>query len=362
MKIIYIANMRVPTEKAHGVQIMKTCEAFVELGHQVELLVPERASAITTDPFEYYDLRVRFTIHRLPVRDTIGTYGKLGFYIESFSFARAVRKYLRGAPFDVLYGRDEHILACLRQEYVWESHTGAWNAAARRVARRAQRIVAISQGLKDFYVARGVSSRRVLVAPDGVDLAHFQQSSQADARARLDLSASGKIAMYIGRLDGWKGVETLLEASSLLADLVTVVIIGGEPAQIKTLSAQYPQVTFLGSRPYRELSDHMAAADVLILPNTGKNEISKTFTSPLKLFAYMASGVPIVASDLPSLREVLDEDSATLVRPDSPEALASGIRRALVDGATQAARALALVQAYTWHRRAERILAACVDR
>ena len=52
MKITYLANIRLPTEKAHGIQITKMCESFASLGHEVTLVVPDRVSAITTDPFE----------------------------------------------------------------------------------------------------------------------------------------------------------------------------------------------------------------------------------------------------------------------------------------------------------------------
>lgn len=363
MKIVYVANMRLPTEKAHGAQIMKTCEAFAQLGHDVELIVPNRVSAIIEDPFEYYGLVTRFPVRRLSVRDTVGKFGKLGFYIESISFAYAVRRYLRTSSCDLLYGRDEHILALLRRPYVWESHTGAWNAAARSVVRRARRVVTISQGLKDFYCTKGVDAEKIVVAHDGVDLTQFAHPvSKEEARSRLGLPGGAKVAMYIGRLDGWKGVETLLEASKLLDDEVVVAIVGGEAAQIERLSLAYPGVRFLGARPYRELADTMAAADVLVLPNTGNDEISVKFTSPLKLFAYMASGVPLVASDLPSIREVLDEDAAIFFPPDDATGLAQSVRHALQSDQTRARRALALVDSYTWKRRAQRILEACAGK
>ena len=136
------------------------------------------------------------------------------------------------------------------------------------------------------------------------------------------------------------------------------VIIGGEHEQVTSLQSKYPRVRFLGFRPYRELADNQAAADVLILPNTGKDEISALFTSPLKLFTYMASGRPIVASDLPSIREVLDESCAYFVPPDDAQALARAIAAALKDSAAQqkAARARELVVSYTWAARAKKIL------
>jgi len=90
--------------------------------------------------------------------------------------------------------------------------------------------------------------------------------------------------------------------------------------------------------------------------------MSRYFTSPLKLFDYMAAGVPIVASDLPALREVLtDEENALLVPPGEPDGLARAIERLLGDPALAdclRGRAFADVAAYTWDRRAERIIEA----
>jgi len=360
MKIAYIANIRMPTEKAHGAQIMKTCEALAKAGADVELIVPNRKTPIRESPHDYYGVKTPFTITRLPVVDTIGL-GPVGFWVESVLFAHAVRRYLRDKKSDVIYGRDEVVLARVPGRRVWESHTGAWNAAARKIAGQTYALITITQGLKDFYVEKGVPTGKIFVAADGIDLDDFAHpESKEDARKRLGLPAGKKIAMYIGRLDGWKGSETLLTSSSALPDDVQVVIIGGEHEQAVSLQSKYPRVRFLGFRPYRQLADNQAAADVLILPNTGKDEISARFTSPLKLFTYMASGRPIVASDLPSIREVLDESCAYFVPPDDAQALARAIGAALEDSASpqKAARARELVVSYTWSARAEMILRA----
>ena len=355
MKIVYIANIRMPTEKAHGVQIMKMCEAFTQLGHEVELVVPNRKTPIAEEPFLYYGITARFAITTLPVWDTVG-YGRLGFLLESVLFARAVRRHLRGKAFDVLYGRDDLVLSGMSAPYVWESHTGAWNSMAQKVARSAKRIVVISQGLKDFYTGKGVPAEKIIVAHDGIDLGQFAHpQSKEQARARLGLPFDKKIVMYIGRLDGWKGTDTLLDASKLLPGDFLVAIIGGEPQQVTELSARYPNVRFLGFHPYKELADNQSAADVLVLPNTGRDEISSRFTSPLKLFSYMASGIPMVVSDLPSIREVLDENGAVFVTPDDAPALAQGIRSAF--GRDDLARhAHAVVQRYSWNARVGGIL------
>lgn len=352
MKIAYVANIRMPTEKAHGVQIMKTCEALIRLGHDIELIVPNRATYVTDDPFSYYNIRTRFPIRRLSVLDT-AMYGRFGFLLQSFTFACSLRFFLRTHAYDIIYSRDEHILAFLSQAFVWESHTGSLNGAARSVMHRAKHIVVISKGLKELYVSQSITPNMITVAHDGIDLEDFAHpQTKAESRARLALPTDKKIAMYIGRLDGWKGTDTLLKAAAHLPDGFEVVVIGGEEAQVKRLSEAYPNIRFLGFRPYNELADNMAAADVLVLPNTGKDVISVKYTSPLKLFAYMTSGIPIVASDLPSIREVVDEHGVFFVPPDNPEELARGIMKALDEKQERALYAKSVVEQYAWVERA----------
>ena len=88
MKILYLAAIRLPTEKAHGLQIMKTCEALADAGAEVELIVPTRHTNIKQDEFEYYDVRSVFKVTRVRVLDLF-KWGKLGFLVSSILFAEA---------------------------------------------------------------------------------------------------------------------------------------------------------------------------------------------------------------------------------------------------------------------------------
>ncbi|MBI2030302.1 glycosyltransferase, partial [Candidatus Kaiserbacteria bacterium] len=173
MKIAYIANVRMPTDKAHGVQIMKTCEAFIGLGHQVILVVPRRHNMINEKPFTYYGMQDTFQITYLPTWDLVH-WGAGGFIMQYATFAMMILFSSTVRNADTVYGRDEVALwaASLvsRRKVVWESHVGAWNFFARRLARKAHSIVTITQGLKDFYAAKGLSLSKIMVAPDGVDL------------------------------------------------------------------------------------------------------------------------------------------------------------------------------------------------
>lgn len=360
MRVLYVTNARLPTEKAHGLAIVKTCEALARAGHTVLLIAPERRNPLSEDTFAYYGITEKFALKKLPTFNL--AWGRIGFLVQEISFALYAAFYLRGKE-GVIYSRDDVVLWVLRlfghRRFIWESHTGGWNFCARTVARTARALVVISQGLKDFYIAGGIPVGKISVIPSAIDTEQFARpESKNDARGRLGLPLDAKIAMYVGRFDGWKGSNTLFEASKLLPADVCIAAIGGEPHEVVDLKTRYPRVIFCGFRPYRELADNQSAADVLVVPNTGKDVISARFTSPLKLIAHMASGRPVVASDLPSIREITGNDAAVLVAPDDAEALADGIRKVLADklfGERLAKRALEKVRRYTWEARADAI-------
>ena len=360
MKILYLANIRLPTEKAHGVQIMKTCEALAQSGADVELVVPTRMNSISEDPFEYYGVSRSFRVTTLTVPDLVSL-ESAGFFLTSLYFAERARWLASFRESEIIYSRDALVLSqyiLLGRRLVYEAH-GAPALLARLVARFAYRIVVISKATGESFISVGVPREKIIVAPDGVDLEAFDHpESKEAARGRLGLPQDKKIVLYVGRVDGWKGVDTLCDAAAFLADDTQVVIIGGEPEQVKLLQTRYPNVLFLGFRPYRELADNQAVADVLVLPNTGKSEVSMLYTSPLKLFTYMASGVPMVVSDTPATREVLDDGDAYFFTPDDAGSLADNIQIAL-DNEDQslgmATRARSKASEYTWEERAREI-------
>lgn len=362
MKILYLANVRFPTEMAHGAQIAKSCEAFAAAGQEVELVVPDRYTPIEEPAASYYGLSTPFPVRRLTVPDMVRHGGRLGFFAQSVLFGFAAARYVRKAKPDVVYCREEYVLAILLllgiRTIVWESHDGAWNHAARFVVRRVSGMVVVTEGQRAIYIKRGVPGDKIVAVPNGFDEPGHVDSKES-ARRRLDLP-EGIIALYAGAFGGWKGTDTLFKASLFLPDGVHIAVIGGRPEQVAELSHAYPRVIFLGERPYRELADNLAAADICILPNTGKDPISVQFTSPLKLLAYMAAGKPIVASDLPSVRELVGDDAALLVPADDPSALAQGIMNLANDTAFArrlATRAAERVTSFYWPVRAKRILA-----
>ena len=358
MKILYLAFARMPTEKAHGVQIIKMCEAFAKHGAEVTLCVPGRENSISIDPFSFYGVKELFKLCVANVPDFV-RFGAFGFLFSLILFSERIVWKRVFWNSDIIFCRDAGVLLqylLLGRRLVYEAHT-APTVISKIVARHAWKVITISQGLKDAYTKVGVSEHKILVAHDAVDVEIFIDGTfdRDVMRDKFSIPRGASVAMYIGRIDSWKGVETLLEASKLLTNVQVVVT--GEGEQLDTFKTTYPNVIFTGPTPYTALPEVQNVADVLIIPNSARDINSRLYTSPLKVFAHMNARVPIVASDLPSLREILNEQNAYLVAPDNPQALADGIMNALKDTSelktNQAAKD---AQGYTWKNRAQCIL------
>ncbi|MBX4189059.1 glycosyltransferase [Candidatus Parcubacteria bacterium] len=364
-KFYYIANIRMPTERAHGIQIMEMCKAFSTLGFDLELIVPNRKTDITDDPFAYYDIDKTFEIKKLWCLDLV-KWGRVGFWIQSLTFAKSVLWYVL-AKDGIFYTRDEPIaffLSAFGKRITWEAHMGQKNLFVRTLIKLHTKIVVITDGLKNLYSSLGVRKGELMVAPDGADIDRFDiDVTQNEARKQLNLPLNKKIVLYKGSLSTWKGPGTLAQAARFIQTQdVLVVFIGGKPEDVEAFKKEFKDITnllILGNRPRKETPVYQKAADVLVIPNSAKEDISKLYTSPMKLFGYMAGGVPIVSSDLPSLREVLSESSAYLCIPDDPQSLAQTIDKVFQEYANaeiKARRALEEVRKYSWKNRAEQII------
>ena len=342
-KIFYIAHARLPTEKAHGIQIMKMCEAFAGAGVSVELIVPRRLNPIQTDAFEYYGVKKNFTITRIPVLDTVA-WGRIGFWFELLQFLFFTRLYLVGKR-GVVYTREE-AAGLLWRDFILELHH---KPHARVLLPR--RVFVLTQLLKN-----DIAPHPARVLPDAVDLAQFDLSiSPEDARAKLGLPQDRKIVLYAGSfsLYPWKGVDTVLQAAKNFQSQTLFVLVGGEGSSTDNL-------LFVPHQPYARIPLYLKAADILVLPNKKGDAVSERYTSPLKLFEYLAAERPIVCADLPSLREVVGEREVVFFEPNRPDSLAAAIREILSDptrAADIARKARNRAADFTWGARANTVLA-----
>lgn len=363
MRLFYIANIRFPTERAHGVQVAHMCAAFARAGAEVTLLVPNRQT-FGEDPYDYYGIPHIFRIEKISAPDTVRL-GVVGFLLESLVFACRAARQVYAERDAVVYTREELPLLFLpRGRAFYEAHQLRKGFFFRMLMKRAKGIVSISRGLKDALVGAGFPEGKILVAHDGYDERQFAaRISKTDARQRLGLPQDKKIALYIGGLESWKGAETLCMAAEYLAKAdVLVTIIGGAAEEVQQMREKYPMVKFLGSRPYRELSQNQQVADILVVPNSAKTKLGSQFTSPLKLFAHMVSGVALAAAEVPALMEIVGATQVFLFRPDDPFHLAKVLELALSSDSRLERKAKAVVAEkraadFTWDKRAEEVLA-----
>ena len=373
MKFIYINGSRIPTEKAHGLQIMKMCEAFVRKGVEIELWVPKRLNFIKQDPFDYYGVKRIFKIKKIPCIDLVthfSFFGPIAFWITELSFLFFASFYLSRSREDIIYTRDKFVVfifSFFKNNIFFEAHTDIPRIFLKRLG-KIKGIIVITNNLKKIFQDSGIPQDMIIVAPDGVDLEEFTiKETQQECRKKLDLPLGKKIVLYTGHLYPWKGAGTLLEAAKLSIfnyqfSNTLFIFVGGTDKDVdnfRKAAKGLDNVRIVGRRPHKEISYWQRAADVLVLPNPAKYDISKYWTSPMKLFEYMASGKPVVASDLPSSREILNEKNAVLVEPDNQESLAIGIKTVLQNpelAAKISKQAFLDVENYTWSKRADSII------
>jgi len=226
-------------------------------------------------------------------------------------------------------------------------------------------IIGISEVLKNDLVAKepGVCPDDVLVAHDGVASKDLSEVDGSQTRAMLGLRTNTKVIAYTGKIIRGKGVEVLIEAFSKLRDrkelaLVLVGKVYGEHYQKLVKDRRLNNVIFAGYVPPCNVRSFQTAADILVVPSSRSLPYSR-YTSPMKLFEYMAAKRPIIASSLDSIREVIhDGQNGVLFEPSNVEHLAKAISFLLNNkyvASKIAAQAQQDVREFTWERRAESI-------
>jgi len=380
MKILYIANVRIPTEMAHGLQIMKMCEAFSGQGMELELIVPKKFSISELgkkDPFEYYRVDKNFKIKKLFCLDLtpLNKYlGPVSFLIQAISFAISAFFYTALKRIDIIYSRDRFslfFLSLFKRNIVIEIHQ-MHKSLFKFILNRVKKIIVITEGLKRDLVKRGVKEKKIMIAGDAIDLNDFNvQKTKEECREKLGLPNGKKIILYTGHLYKWKGVETLALASRFLEDNCLIVVVGGIKWYLSDFKKfveknNLKNVLVVGHKDYSLMPYYLKSADCLVLTGTNGSETSSAHTSPMKMFEYMTSKNPIVASNLSSFKEVLNDPSTgsgqancIFVEPDNPESMAIGIKKALNDTELSkkiSEQAFQDVQQYTWDNRAKKII------
>jgi glycosyltransferase involved in cell wall biosynthesis len=354
LRLLYLTGGNVPSRWAHTVQIMKMADGLADWCRAVTVLT-ERGLVLDPvarmDVHDWYRVSRRVRIRALPLR----LRQREAFHVHSWSrrFDRAGSLYAWLTRPNLVYTRSPRAARMTARggiPTVLEIHETIEQPGLDRAVLSLSRdphfrgLVTITSPIRDWFVERGLDASRILVWPDAADPAAFATGlHREEARGRLGLDARRSLAIYVGHLYDHKGIPTLLEAAALLP-AVSFVLVGGWPEDIERVrgaaaAAGLVNVLLAGFVSQEEVATYLAAADVVLLPNSGAHEQARK-TSPLKLFEYMASGRPIVASAIPALSGLLEEGrNAALFRPDDAESLARAIHGVLIDPARGAAMA-----------------------
>ncbi|MCB0370721.1 MAG: hypothetical protein KDD45_15180, partial [Bdellovibrionales bacterium] len=158
MKILYLSSVRIPSEKASGLAIVRQCQAFVDIGNDLDLLIPVRDSSSKMRSIkDVYGLEPKFKVVEF---SSFSMYkiGKIGFYAMLFfeSLKALWYYYILKDEFDLVYSRDQRLLAPfvlfgLSEKCYLELHTKYTDLITRLIAKKVKKLIVISKGLEEYY-------------------------------------------------------------------------------------------------------------------------------------------------------------------------------------------------------------------
>lgn len=367
MKILYLASGPVPSNAANSVHVVHMAGALASLGHDVTVLAPSSLFAVVKSG--------KAVAQRYGAADSFRLLNAWHPQVPggSLLYRAILRVVLWVSSPDLVYSR--HLRgACIAVDRgyggVFEAHKPDWERSSRGRDRfwyllgaaNFLGVVCISEALAKHVVdSFPLASGRTFVAPDA---GPNWPSSMAKP------SRSSFVVGYFGSLLPGKGLETILSIAPHCPG-ATFLVVGGTRAEIAQIasSVDVPKNVILRVRQnHAVLPGLMARCDVLVAPYLEKVQTFgggadvSAWMSPLKLFEYMSTGKPIICSDLPVLREVLEHDvSALLVSPGDTKRWVEAIDRLRNDEELQSRLATKALEDFrhnhTWVERARRTLA-----
>lgn len=368
MKIIYVANSSIPSRSANSIHVMRMCSAFASLGHTVTLLIPSRTDHTednVSDIFDFYGVKNDFKVQRI-----WHPYFKGKDLINIILTCATI---FRINP-DLVYGRCLHhcyFASKIGYDVIYEAHDLIPNdskVASRYLQylfqnKRLKKFIVISKALRDLYGKMyDLADVICQVAHDGADIPSPSNSDIEHWPGRIGCLQCG----YAGHLYHGRGIEIIIELASRF-QTIDFHLVGGTEEDIAYWQKKitHLNIYFHGFLQPSLLAEWRGRCDILLAPyqknlsTFGGDNDTSSFMSPLKIFEYMSSAKAMIASDLPVLREVLNEKNSILVTPNDIEEWANALltledkvvrmdiaNRAYLDFSTQ----------YTWLNRAQTII------
>jgi glycosyltransferase involved in cell wall biosynthesis len=273
-------------------------------------------------------------------------------------------------PADLLYSRVPAMIGAgqvcpipfaTEQYRLWPDEWPFLRRHVRRTAahRRCLGYILHSEHAAQSYRRAGVPEARLLVAHNGADPGD-PAVDRAYARERLGLPADAAVAVYAGRLNARKGLDQILALAELRPETLFLLVGSEGEGPVESEARRRPNVRIVTWQSPDRLPAYLAAADLLLIPASSEPlERFGNSVLPIKTFAYLAAGRPILAPSTPDLAGLLaDGRNALLVRPGEPREAAAALDRILGDPALAARLGTAAAETasgLSWDTRAERI-------
>jgi glycosyltransferase involved in cell wall biosynthesis len=342
-------------------------KALLELGHQIDLVTYPFGADVDLPNLRIHRAARPPFVRRVRIGPSV-TKLLLDLLLAVTAMRRA-----RAVRYDLIHSHEEAgllgvwLARRLGIPHLYDMHSSLpqqlanFSVAHGRLMRRAferleratiagsQVVITICQDLQDAVTRLGAGDRAVLIENVmGGDVDAPPSLTAEQVRERHDLPAGAPVVLYTGTFETYQGLDLLIGAAARLRDRhpsLRVLVVGGEPAQAEAARARAAAagapVVFAGRQPAADIPAYIEASDILVSPRMrGTN-------TPLKIYSYLRSGRPIVATELLTHTQVLDAQVAQLV-PVSVEGLAGGIAHLLDHPAERtrlAVAAAALAQA-----------------
>ena len=396
MKIAVATGGHIPSFRAHSIAVMKMAKGFHKLGHDIEVLTVRRFMEDSLrrwikDLHEFYGvpnkIRITFFMDNLFYFEDLFPINYLSRLLDKVTNRRIrmvmdpesmMSEYCRDHGFDLCYYRGYGRTAYYnivenKVPTIMESHIrNIVNPDLKRVIRVSRSeyfkgLVTISKVLKHTFMKAGVPEEKILVLDSGVDLELFEHlPDKMNARKMLNIPLDRKIVVYTGSLFPEKGIKYILLTAEQLRDTV-FILVGGEAKHVQywTRYARMrgiENVRFVGFVSNSLIPIYLVAADALIMPyGRGPARIMDIeSTSPLKLFEYMAARKPIISSNIPAIRRIIQHGvNGLLAEPGDVKQLTEYVRKVLEDeefARKLGERAYERVRDYDWKKRCQKIL------
>lgn len=346
MRIAYLALVELDIANACLIHTRETSEQLAAMGHEMTMILPRPLRMQTWAGVHH--TWVRWWGFDRP--------RQLAFFTDS---ARQLIQMHRRRSFDILYVREfvrhpflPQLVQWLRLPLFVEVNgwmlddfrlAGASSRVLRAIARSQRKlfqaatgIIASTAGNAAKVVSHyGIPSQRVLVQELGTNTEHFTPGDQTRARRVLGLPPEARIILFAGSFHPHHDLGMLVDAFARLAseraDLVLMLV--GQGAEWKRIrqrlesSGVMGQVRMFDARPYDEIPLYFQAADIGVLPLTIQKVRQQNGALATKLWDYMATGLPVVVTDMPdSASYALLKNLACVVPPEDPQAMTNALR------------------------------------